>query len=98
MNVCAQDDVSEDGGVYKDGRLFNISPDRKMINVGGVNTPEGLYIYMNRWFERFEGEIKDLGRKIDDLSNEIKELKKSVEKNAESSQVRTSTEGNVFKR
>jgi hypothetical protein len=73
-------DDSEYGGVKAKGVVFNIAPDRQVINTGGIYEPEGLDIYLRRHIDRLYEEIGVLRDQVKELNQGIKEIRALVSK------------------
>ena len=70
---------NQDESVKKLGVAWNIAEDRKIANYAGVYQPEGLDIYMKRYFDQFSAKIDLLTQKIGQLSEQSDRLQKKVD-------------------
>lgn len=70
---------SQDESVKKLGVAWNIAEDRKIGNYAGVYQPEGLDVYMKRYFDRFSVNIDLLTQKINHLNEQTDRLEKKVD-------------------
>lgn len=70
---------NQDESVKKLGVAWNIAEDRKIGNYAGVYQPEGLDVYMKRYFDQFSAKIDLLTQKIAQLSEQGNRLEKKVD-------------------
>lgn len=70
---------NQDESVKKLGVAWNIADDRKIANYAGVYQPEGLDVYMKRYFDQFTAKIESLTQKISQLSEQNNRLEKKVD-------------------
>ena len=76
----ADNDVSnKDESVKKMGVAWNIAEDRKIGNYAGIYQPEGLDVYMKRYFDQFSAKVDQLTQKIGQLSEQSNRLEKKVD-------------------
>ena len=70
---------NQDESVKKLGVAWNIAEDRKIGNYAGIYQPEGLDVYMKRYFDQFSAKIDQLTQKIGQLSEQSNRLEKKVD-------------------
>jgi hypothetical protein len=70
---------NKDEGVKKNGVTWNIAQDRNVILFGGAYQPEGLDLYMQRYFDQFLMRFDLLAKKIDQLNEQNGRLEKKVD-------------------
>lgn len=69
-----------DASVRQLGMAWNMADDRKMENIAGVNEPEGLDKYMQRYFVQFSSKLDALSAKIDQLSQQVAKMSEQLAK------------------